>query len=172
MQSPEFFEKWFAKNGPNFVRSSKQQEYLCDLYGGILNYPFKCFALDILIPDENLNIEFDGSGHKMSITLGSTTEEDFEKKELYRNVAIKKAGYKQMRIISSTDKLPSDEILLRMLQETRDYFTLYPNHSWYEFNIDSSTFRNAENPIGSPYDFGALRTIKTNEQYEQSTMTA
>ena len=79
MQSPEFLEKWFVKNGSNFVKSSKQQRYLCNLYNGVLNYPFKCFALDIFLPEDNLDIEFDGSGHKMSISLGNITEEDFEK---------------------------------------------------------------------------------------------
>ena len=159
MQSPEILEKWFAKNGATFVKSSKQQQYLCDLYDGILNYPFKCFALDVFLPEEQLNIEFDGSGHRMSVTLGSITEDEFEKKELYRNVAIKKAGYKQMRIISLKDLLPSDEVLLQMLDFTRNYFSQYPNHSWIEFNIDESIVRNAECKDGSMYSYGELRKI-------------
>lgn len=160
MQSPEFKEKWLARNGSNFIRSSKQQHYLCNLYDGILNYPFKCFALDIYIPENKLNIEFDGSGHKMSISFGTITEEDFEKKEMYRNIAIKKAGIKQMRIISLKDKLPSDDTLLEMLDYARNYFSKYPNHSWIEFNIDTFTVRNAENKDGVYYDYGELRIIK------------
>lgn len=160
MQSPEFLEKWLAEHGSNFVKSSKQQIYLCDLYNGILNHPFKCFALDIFLPKYKLDIEFDGSGHRMSVTLGSTTEEEFEKKELYRNVALKKEGYKQMRIISTTDKLPFDTILLQMLEDAKYYFSQYPNHSWIEFDIDTSIVRNAENKDGIPYSFGSLRTIK------------
>lgn len=163
MQSPEIFEKWFAKNGSNFVKTSRQQRYLCKLYNGILNHPFRCFALDIYLPEDKLDIEFDGSGHKMSVSLGSITEEDFEKKELYRNVALNKEGYKQMRIISSKDHLPSDQILLDMLSYTRNYFSLYPNHSWIEFNIDTSTVRNAEHKDGIPYSFGSLRTIKDKD---------
>lgn len=163
MQSPEFLEKWFAKNGSTFVKSSRQQQYLCNLYNGILNHPLKCFALDIFLPEDKLDIEFDGSGHRMGISLGNISEEDFEKKELYRNVAIKREGYKQMRIISSHDLLPFDQVLLQMLKESKEYFSLYPNHSWIEFNIDTSTFRNAENPNGSPYDFGVLRIIKDSD---------
>lgn len=163
LQSPEFLEKWFAKNGSNFVRSSRQQQYLCNLYNGVLNHPFKCFALDIFLPEDKLDIEFDGSGHKMSISIGTITEEDFEKKELYRNVAIKKEGYKQMRIISSKDRLPQDDILLQMLQDAKQYFSDYPNHSWIEFSIDTSTVRNAEHKEGVPYDFGELRTIKDKD---------
>ena len=159
MQSPEFLEKWLAKNGSNFIKSSRQQQYLCSLYNGILNQPFKCFALDVFLPEYKLDVEFDGSGHRMSISLGNITEEDFEKKELYRNVALKKEGYKQMRIISQKDLLPSDDILFQMLDFARNYFSQYPNHSWIEFNIDNSTIRNAEHKNGVLYDYGKLRKI-------------
>lgn len=161
MQSPEVLEKWFAKNGSNFVKSSKQQHYLCNLYNGILNYPFKCFALDIYLPEDKLDIEFDGSGHWMSIFLGSVTDEEFEKKELYRNVAIKREGYKQMRIISSKDLLPSDDILLQMLSMAREYFNT-TSHNWINFDIDNSIVINAENKDtnGVFFDFGELRKIK------------
>lgn len=163
MQSPEILEKWFLKNSFNFIKYSKQQQYICNLYNGMLNYPFKCYALDIFLPEENLDIEFDGSGHKMSVSLGSVSEEEFNKKELYRNIALKKEGYKQMRIISTKDLLPSDQILLQMLNQTRNYFSQYPNHSWIEYNIDTSTVRNAEHKDGIPYDFGELRTIKDSD---------
>lgn len=163
MQSPDFLEKWFAKNGSNFVKDSLQQRYLCNVYGGILNHPFRCFALDVYLPEDKLDIEFDGSGHKMSISLGSVTEEDFERKELYRNVALKKEGYKQMRIVSNKDFLPPDETLLQMLEQTKEYFSNYPNHSWIEFNIDTSTMRNAENKDGIYYDHGELRRIKKSD---------
>lgn len=163
MQSPEFLEKWFVKNGSNFVKSSRQQRYLCSLYNGILNHPFKCFALDIYLPEEKIDVEFDGSGHRMSISFGNISEEDFEKKELYRNVAIKREGYKQMRIISTTDKLPSDSALLQMLSQAKEYFSNYPEHSWIEFNIDTSSIRSAEYKEGIFFDYGELRKI-TNSQ--------
>ena len=161
MQSPEISEKWFSKYGSEFVNSSKQQRYLCDLYNGILNYPFKCFALDVCIPNDKLDVEFDGSGHKMSISLGSISEEDFEMKELYRNVAIKKEGYKQMRIISTKDLLPSDDILLQMLSIARNYFNT-TSHTWINFDIDNSIMINAENKDtnGVFFDYGELRRIK------------
>lgn len=68
-----------------------------------------------------------------------------------------------MRIISEKDLLPSDQILFQMLSEARSYFSTYPNHSWIEFNISTSTVRNAENKDGIPYDFGTLRTIKDSD---------
>lgn len=161
MQSPEILEKWFAVNGSSFVKSSRQQQYLCNLYNGILNYPFKCFALDIYLPKDKLNIEFDGSGHRMSVSLGNITEEEFEKKELYRNVALKNEGYKQVRIISSKDLLPSDEILLQMLSIAKEYFNA-TSHTWVNFDIDNSKMINAENKDtdGVFFDYGNLRKIK------------
>lgn len=176
MQSPDFLEKWFNKNGSNFVKSSMQQRYLCNLYNGILNYPFKCFALDIYLPEDLLNIEFDGSGHRMSVSIGTIKEEDFEKKELYRNIAIKKAGCNQMRIISTKDLLPFDNVLLQMLEYAKQYFSNYPNHSWIEFNIDTSTVRNAEQKDGVFFNYGELRRIKKsdiqNEEYVEAVNCA
>ena len=97
----------------------------------------------------------------MSISFGSTTEEDFEKREIYRNVAIKKAGYKQMRIISSKDLLPSDDVLLQMLLITREYFNTTV-HTWINFDIDNSIIMNTENKDagGIFFDYGELRKIK------------
>lgn len=164
LQNPDILAKQketFYKNST--CPTSKQQRYLCNLYDGELNYPFKMYNLDIYLPNENLDIEFDGSGHLLSVKRGNLTQDEFNKKEIIRNNMIKREGYKQMRIISSNDKLPSDTILLQMLSDARTYFSLYPNHSWIEFNIDTFTFRNAENPKGSPYDFGVLRTIKDSD---------
>jgi hypothetical protein len=87
---------------------------------------------------------------------------------LYRNIALKKEGYKQMRIVSTSDLLPSDEILLQMLAQTKEYFSTYPQHSWYEFNIDTSLVRNAEQKEGVFFDFGELRKIKKSDLIDKT----
>lgn len=166
MQSPEFFQKWLEKNGSEFVKSSKQQRYICNLYNGILNYPIQHFSLDIYISKDKLDIEYDGSGHRMCVKLGSMTDAEFNQKEVTRYNIIKKEGYKHMRIISTNDKLPSDEILLQMLDETRNYFSKYPNHSWIEYDIDNSMIRNAEHKDGILYNYGELRKIKDSDLSE------
>lgn len=159
--------------------TSRQQLYIYNLYyinndnRPYLNYPISYYNADICFPDEKLNIEVDFGGHNLVVKLGQLTQEEFNRKEIIRNNVIKKEGYKQMRIISENDKLPSDQILLQMLQDARNYFSEYPNHSWIEFNISTSSIRNAENKNGTPYDFGTLRKIKdedlTNiEQQNQS----
>lgn len=155
------------------VPTSKQQIYLYNLYccnrNVELNYPISRFNADICLLDENLTIEADLGGHNLSVKTGQITQEEFNRKEIIRNNTIKNEGYKQMRIISTTDKLPSDQVLLEMLDYTRNYFSLYPRHSWIEYNIDTSTVRNAEHKDGIPYDFGTLRTIKDSDLTEAQT---
>lgn len=163
-QSPEIKEK-INKTLCKYSnqKTSRQQLYLYNLYGGELNYPIKCYSADICFPKEKLEIEVDCGGHDLNVKTGRVTQEEFDKRELIRNNLIKKEGYKQMRIISSKDKLPSDTVLLQMLKETREYFKRYPFHSWIEFNIDTSSVRNAECKNGIAYNYGKLRKIKEFE---------
>lgn len=159
-QIPEIREKiskTLYKNSSQ--KSSTQQQYLCNLYSGILNYPISCYNADIYLSNDNFVIEYDGGGHDLNVRLGHLTQNEFNQKEIIRNNIIKRNGYKQMKIISSTDKLPSDDVLLKMLSDVRQYFIDYPNHSWIEFNVDNSTVCNAENKNGISYDFGDLRKI-------------
>lgn len=152
----------FYKNSSQ--KASTQQCYICNLYDGILNYPVSYYNADIYLPDYNLICEFDGGGHNLNVIAGRETQEEFNQKEIIRNNVIKREGYKQMRIISTTDKLPSDKILLQMLEHTKEYFSNYPEHSWIEFNIDTSSIRNAEQKEGVFFDYGELRCIKKEEE--------
>lgn len=164
MQSPEVREKaneTLCKNGTQ--KTSQQQLYLSSLYGGELNYAVSYYAVDICFPEEKFIIEYDGGGHNLRVVLGRLTQEEFDKKEIIRDKVIKREGYKQMRIISSKDLLPYDEVLLRMLSDAKAYFFEYPNHSWITYDIDNSIMRNAENKDGTLYDFGKLRRIKDAE---------
>ena len=143
--------------------ASKQQVYICNLYNGEINFPLKMYSVDICLPEEKIVIEYDGGGHDLGIKLGTCTQEEFAQKEIIRNNVIKREGYKQMRIISVKDLLPSDDILLQMLSDAKQYFSDYPNHSWINFDIDKSIVRNAENKDGIPYDFGKLRKIRKSD---------
>ena len=163
LQSKEAKEKSrlsMYKNGT--APSSKQQRYLCQLYQGELNYPLKMYLLDIYLPDEKINIEFDGSGHTMSYKLGSITKEEFERREIIRNTTVKNAGMKRIRISSQKDRLPSDSTLLQMLSEAKEYFSK-TNHHWCTYDIDQSLLFSAEHKDGIYYDFCELRTIKDSD---------
>lgn len=139
--------------------TSSQQIYINNLFQGKLNYPCKNFNIDIALLEEKIAIEYDGGGHDLCVRIGNITQEEHNQKEIIRNNIIKRAGYKQIRIVSSTDKLPSDTILLKMLDKAKEYFNNTP-HTWMEYNIDSSTMRNAEHKEGIYFDFGELRRIK------------
>ena len=146
------------KNGTQ--KTSKQQLYLCSLYGGQLNYPIKYYAADICFLEEKLIVEYDGGGHDLRVILGRLTQEEFDQKEIARNNILKREGYNRMNIKSDKDLLPSDTILLQMLDFTRNYFSQYSNHSWIEFNIDTFSVRSAEYKDGILYNYGELRKIK------------
>lgn len=163
MELPEFREKarkTLYENGN--CATSKPQKYLHKLYGGQLNYALKMYNLDIYLPDDKLDIEFDGSGHEMSWKLGSITKEEFDRRTIIRNATVKNSGIKRMRIISVHDKLPSDSVLLQMLSDAKHYFAT-TQHSWQTYDIDKSLLFDAEHKDGIPYDFGTLRTIKDND---------
>ena len=102
----------------------------------------------------------------MSIKLGTMTEEEFKRKEIIRSNYIQKEGFRIIRIISRKDYLPSDAVLLQMLQYARDFFVSNPERSWINFDIDNSCIYNAyhkESNSGLPYDFGPLRKIKKSD---------
>ena len=159
-QLPEIREKTVKtlyKNSSQKV--STQQSYLHNLYGGLLNYPISYYSADICLPEEKIIIEYNGGGHMLNVITGRETQEEYNRKEIIRNNTVKRAGYKQITIISSKDFLPSDEILLKMLEQAKQYFNT-TNHTWVEYNIDTSLMRNAENKEGVFFDFGELRKIK------------
>lgn len=151
--------KTMHKNGTQ--KTSKQQAYLHSLYGGELNYPIRYYDVDICFPDEKIAIEYDGSGHNLSVVFGDFTQEEFNQREIVRGSVIKHEGYKQIRIISIHDKLPDDDILLQMLSDAKRYFST-TNHTWVHYDIDNSKMINAENKCvnGVLYNYGNLRTIK------------
>lgn len=140
-------------------KASSQQRHLHNLYGGELNYPISYYNVDICIPKENITIEYNGGGHMLNVITGKETQEEYNQKEIVRNNIIKRAGYKQITIVSSKDYLPSDTVLLQMLDQSKEYFNT-TNHTWVEYNIDTSLMRNAENKEGVFFDFGELRKIK------------
>lgn len=143
----------------NSQKASKQQKYLNALYDGILNYPISNLSADIFLEEYGIDIEYDGGGHNLSVKFGNVTQEEFDHKEMIRRYIVKKEGHKQIRIISSKDKLPSDEILLQMLEQAKEYFST-TSHTWIEYNIDTSSVRNAEHKDGVFFNYGELRKIK------------
>lgn len=155
------------------VAVSKQQKYISDLYNGILNYPCDRYNLDIVV--DSFDIEIDFSGHDLQVKCGNITEKEFQRLQIIRDCCIKKNGYKVIRIISRKDYLPSDTILLQMLQYARDFFAQNQDRSWISFDIDNNCIYNAyhkESTSGLPYDYGKLRKIKKEHLSSHSSPTS
>ena len=117
---------------------SRQQRYIHSIYGGILNYSEYPFMLDIFFPEELIYFEYDGGAHRLSVKTGKYTEEEFVQKELHRENFLKSKGYKEFRIISSNDILPTDEDLLK-IKETAFYYLLDKGCYKYIYNLDTKT---------------------------------
>ena len=120
--------------------SSKQQNYIHNIIGGELNYPIyeTMFKLDIALLDKKIYIEYDGSGHDLGVRLGKFSYEQLKQKDVYREMHMKKLGWKIIRIISTNDKLPNENDLKILLNKYINYL-LSTNHTWIYINFDNNT---------------------------------
>jgi hypothetical protein len=127
------------KNGTQIA--SKTQIYLNKLLGGDLNYLEGNSWLDIAFLEEKIYLEYDGSGHEVSVKLGDITREQFEHKQLNRYFYLKRKGWKEIRIISRNDLLPEDEIIISEINKAREWFKeTGKGHSHYIIDIDNNDY--------------------------------
>ncbi len=157
IQNNEIKEKMLNtlyKNGNQ--KCSTQQNYLNNLLNGELNFPVNNCSLDIAFPEENIYIEYQGSGHDLTVQLNTTTQDEFNKKERKRYYFLKAKGWNFIEIISRKDYLPQDEILLLMIDYAKDY--LSTGHSWITFDIDNYNIKTSQFSINVNY--GQLRKIR------------
>lgn len=140
-------------------QSSRQQDYLHLLYGGELNYPLDRCLLDIAFLDDKVCCEYDGSGHGLSVNFGDYTQAEFDKKEMARKYYLFSKDWKEFRIISNNDYLPSDEVLLKMKDFALEWFN--KGHKWIKFHIDKNKYETSEGI--KKFDYGKLRKIKEED---------
>jgi hypothetical protein len=138
----------------NSAPASKQQKYICNLLNGELNVPVKTSSLDIVLSNK-ICIEYDGGGHNLNVILGQITQKEFDNNERRRNYGLMRSGWKIIKIISKSDKLPSDDIILQMVEDGKEY--LDTGHHFIRYNIDNLQVTTSQYSI--PYDFGKLRHI-------------
>jgi len=146
--------KTFYKNQSGIC--SKQQRYLYNLLGGKLNYPVDLCQLDIAFPNEMIYIEYDGSGHDLCMKFGCS-EKEFKRKQFQRKIFLQNQGWKLIRIISTKDLLPNDEVILNLINNYKQYL-LNQNHTWVEIDIDNLEIRSSKTIL--KFDFSELRKIK------------
>ena len=70
-----------------------------------------------------------------------------------------RSHWREIRIISTKDLIPSDQKLLEILSYARTY--LNQNHHYIKFDIDNSKIINSQGEFD--YDFGELRRIKPTD---------
>ena len=93
-------------------KSSPEQERICRLLGGDLNFPIGRYLADILLED-NVIIELDGSGHKANVLYGNCTQEEFEAREKQREDFILSKGYKIIRFVHTRHTVIKQEEYLQ-----------------------------------------------------------
>ena len=141
------------KNGT--CACSKQQLYIFKLIGGELNYPIDGCNLDIAFLNEMIYFEYDGGGHDLCVKLDHMAEDEFIKRNRKRWYFLNKNGWKEIKIISLTDKLPNDDKIIEMINYAKDYINT--NHSWIHFNIDKGIVKCSQ--FENEYNYGELRRI-------------
>ena len=145
--------------------SSRAQRYINHILNGTLN---KCICgslADIYMEKENIVIEYDGSGHflkdKINGNIYPTKEALLKEKE--REDKIINNGHKMIRFIATKDRIPSDEVILNLIEGFKNS----------DFKVVRINFE--ENIIEKDYDekwycnFGELRKItqKDLEKFEK-----
>lgn len=139
----------------NSAPCSRQQKYIHDLIGGKLNYPHGNAFLDIAFLDEKIYVEIDLGGHELQLKFGNITKDEYEIKERNRWYALYRKGWKEIRIISTKDKIPTDEKLIEMMQFARNY--LNSGHHYIKFLLDEGKVLSSQ--FTKDYNFGDLRYI-------------
>lgn len=146
MKVPEFKEKCIEhKNASikerNNTPVSANQIKLNEVYGGEMNHLFKYYFVDLYFPEDNIYIEYDGSGHKFPVLLGKMTEEEFNQKETIRYHFLKNNyNLKMMRIIHTSKKLPEDDFLIK-IKEKGFNFLREKENNWIIFDLDNLKVR-------------------------------
>jgi hypothetical protein len=143
------------KNGT--VPTSYQQAYIHSHVKGHLNYPFLNYSLDIAFPGEKIYIECDFGGHELQVKLGNKTREKFIKDERNSWYSLYRGGWKEIRIVSKKDKVPTVEVLNKMMAFA--HIHLNNGHSWIRFKLDENMVEynnNNDEFVLEYFDFGEL----------------
>jgi very-short-patch-repair endonuclease len=144
-----------TKNDRNNNPTSLQQNFIHNIIGGKLNFPVGNYILDIAFPEEKIYVEYDGSGHNLSVKFGTINQEDFDKKSVKRNYFFYRRGWKQIRIISSKDKLPNKEKIIQLLNDAQSLIN--EGKKYIIFNIDNTTIEYQN--YTSHYSFGKTKKV-------------
>ena len=131
------------KNGSQI--SSKQQNYICDILGGKLNYPFGRYFIDIAFPNDKIAVEYNGGGHNLSVKLGNITQSKFDRNEIFRKKQLYSDGWKIITFISDKNKVLSENELVKVYNYA--LHTFQNGRHWIEIYIDENKIVNSQETI-------------------------
>ena len=148
----------FHGTGP----SSRAQRYINHILNGTLNKHICDLLVDIYMEKENIIIEHDGGGHFLGdiINGNKTPTKEAILYEKQREDKIINNGYRMIRFIANKDRIPSDEVILNLIEGFKNS----------DFKVIRINFE--ENTIDRDYEekwycnFGKLRKI-TKEDLEK-----
>ena len=142
---------------------SRAQKYIHFLIGGVLNKRVCNSLVDICFEEEKIAIEYDGSGHflgELIVNKDRSISKEAILREKNREDSIVNKGYKVIRFIATKDRIPSDEVILNLVEGFKNS----------DFKVIRINFE--EGTIDRDYkekwycNFGKLRRI-TKEDLEQ-----
>ena len=144
---------------------SRAQKYIHFLIGGTLNKRVYNSLVDICFEEEKTAIEYDGGGHflgELIVNKDRSISKEALLKEKNREDSIVNKGYKVIRFIATKDRIPSDEVILNLVEGFKNS----------DFKVIRVNFE--EGTIDRDYEekwycnFGELRKItqKDLEQFE------
>ena len=148
----------FNGTGP----SSRAQRYINYISNGTLNKHICSSLVDIYMEKENIVIEYDGSGHFLNDIINGNAfpTKDSLLREKEREDSIVNKGYKVIRFIATKDRIPSDEVILNLIEEFKN-----SDFKVVRIDFEEGTIEKDYNEK-TRYDFGKLRRI-TKEDLEQ-----
>lgn len=126
----------FLNGKESGVFTSKQQIYINKLIGGELNYPVGPYHVDIFLLEQNIGIEYSGSGHNLGVRIGRISQKQFDSQEKARYNYFKNHKIPIIEIFSKNDKLPSDDILLKQIYKAINYIKTSAS-LYYIIDIDN-----------------------------------
>ena len=143
---------------------SRAQRYINYISNGILNKHIRGSLVDIYMEKENIVIEYDGSGHFLGDIINGNAFPTKESllREKQREDKIINNGYKMIRFIATKDRIPSDEVILNLIEEFKNSDFKVVRIDFEEGTIEKDYNEKLR------YDFGELRKItqKDLEQFE------
>lgn len=75
----------------------------------------------------------------INVKIRNVSQDEFDKKEIRRYFALKKEGWKCIKIISSNDKIPYDEDIVKHIDIAVDF--IKKGNNWVEINYDDFSIK-------------------------------